>query len=61
MDHTTQVAGAKVFGKPLNFQVVIRSKLTSMISRVESTQIWLENITYQMNQMNHNQQSTLAW
>jgi len=41
----------KAFGKPLHSQAVIRSKLAAMISRVESTQSWLENITYQMNHM----------
>jgi alkylation response protein AidB-like acyl-CoA dehydrogenase len=49
----------KVFGKPLNSQAVIRAKLAAMISRVESAQTWLENITYQMNQMNYKQQSAL--
>jgi alkylation response protein AidB-like acyl-CoA dehydrogenase len=38
-----------VFGKPLHAQAVIRAKLASMISRVESGQNWLESITYQMN------------
>jgi alkylation response protein AidB-like acyl-CoA dehydrogenase len=38
-----------VFGKPLTSQPVIRSKLASMISRVEACQNWLESITYQMN------------
>ena len=41
----------KAFGKPLHSQAVIRSKLAAMISRVESTQNWLENLTYQMNNM----------
>lgn len=36
------------FGKPLNSQAVIRAKLAEMIARVESSQAWLENITYQM-------------
>ncbi|KAG6831811.1 hypothetical protein H0H92_007488 [Tricholoma furcatifolium] len=49
----------KVFGKPLNSQAVIRSKLASMISRVESAQAWLESITFQMCQMNYKQQSAL--
>ncbi|KAJ6494754.1 acyl-CoA dehydrogenase [Mycena vitilis] len=48
----------KVFGKPLTSQPVIRSKLAAMISRVESAQAWLENITYQMCHMNYKQQST---
>ncbi|KAF7982326.1 hypothetical protein HWV62_29026 [Athelia sp. TMB] len=38
-----------VFGKPLNAQAVIRAKLGKMISRVESSQNWLESVTYQMN------------
>ena len=41
----------KAFGKPLNSQAVIRSKLASMIARTESVQNWLENITHQMNNM----------
>jgi hypothetical protein len=28
-----------------------------MISRVESAQAWLENITYQMNNMNYGEQA----
>ena len=38
----------KAFGKPLHSLAVIRSKLAAMISRTESVQNWLENITYQM-------------
>lgn len=38
----------KAFGKPLHSLAVIRSKLALMISRAESVQSWLENITYQM-------------
>jgi len=41
----------KVFGKLLNKQAVIRSKLAQMIQYAESMQNWLENITYQMNNM----------
>ncbi|KAJ6531712.1 acyl-CoA dehydrogenase [Mycena capillaripes] len=48
----------KVFGKPLTSQPVIRAKLAAMISRVESAQAWLENVTYQMCHMNYKQQST---
>ncbi|KAJ7284902.1 acyl-CoA dehydrogenase [Mycena rebaudengoi] len=53
----------KVFGKPLTLAggllfPVIRAKLAAMISRVESAQSWLENITYQMCHMNYKQQST---
>ncbi|KAF7310093.1 Acyl-CoA dehydrogenase [Mycena indigotica] len=49
----------KVFGKPLVSQAVIRSKLAAMISRVESAQAWIENITYQMANMNHQEQAIL--
>ncbi|KAH0585432.1 hypothetical protein H2248_008673 [Termitomyces sp. 'cryptogamus'] len=49
----------KVFGKPLNSQAVIRSKLSAMIARVESAHAWLESITYQMCQMSYKQQSAL--
>ncbi|KAG6878205.1 hypothetical protein C0993_010625 [Termitomyces sp. T159_Od127] len=48
----------KAFGKPLHSQAVIRSKLAAMIERVESTQNWLENITYQMNNMSYKQQAS---
>lgn len=47
----------KVFGRPLHSQALIRSKLAGMISRVESAQSWLENITYQMNHMTYQGQS----
>ncbi|KAF8235809.1 peroxisomal acyl-CoA-dehydrogenase [Tricholoma matsutake] len=46
-----------VFGKPLHSQAVIRAKLAGMISRVESVQYWLENITYQMCNMSYKQQA----
>ncbi|KAG7089768.1 hypothetical protein E1B28_011422 [Marasmius oreades] len=49
----------KVFGKPLISQAVIRSKLAAMISRVESGQNWLENVTYQMTKMNNAQHAAL--
>lgn len=49
----------RVFGKPLLEQAVIRSKLAGMIARVESVQNWLENVTYQMCNMNYAQQSDL--
>eukprot|EP01064_Diplonema_japonicum_P027227 TRINITY_DN3910_c1_g8_i1.p1 TRINITY_DN3910_c1_g8~~TRINITY_DN3910_c1_g8_i1.p1 ORF type:complete len:520 (+),score=168.63 TRINITY_DN3910_c1_g8_i1:54-1613(+) len=41
----------KAFGKPLISQPVVRFKLAGMIARTEATQNWLENMTYQMNQM----------
>ncbi|KAF6762502.1 acyl-CoA dehydrogenase [Ephemerocybe angulata] len=46
-----------VFGKPLTNLAVIRSKLAFMISRVETSQNWLENVTYQMCNMNYAEQS----
>ncbi|KAF8623663.1 hypothetical protein AX17_007361 [Amanita inopinata Kibby_2008] len=52
------VTQRKVFGKPLHSQAVIRSKLAAMISRAESIQSWLENITYQMCNMNYKQQAS---
>ncbi|KAF9525679.1 acyl-CoA dehydrogenase/oxidase [Crepidotus variabilis] len=48
----------RVFGKPLSSQAVVRSKLAAIISRVESCQNWLENVTYQMKNMNYVQQAT---
>ncbi|KAH9049217.1 acyl-CoA dehydrogenase [Lactarius deliciosus] len=39
----------QAFGKALSSQAVVRSKLAHMISRVESAQNWLENVTHQMN------------
>ncbi|KAK7033078.1 acyl-CoA dehydrogenase [Favolaschia claudopus] len=50
-------AQRKAFGKPLNSLAVIRAKLAAMISRAESTQNWLENITYQMCNMSYKQQA----
>ncbi|TCD69249.1 hypothetical protein EIP91_008352 [Steccherinum ochraceum] len=47
------------FGKPLNSQAVIRSKLADMIAKAESVQSWLENVTYQMNNMDYKTQSNL--
>jgi len=48
----------QVFGKSLNAQAVVRSKLAAMISRVESLQAWLENVTYQMNNMSYKEQAS---
>ncbi|KAF8071701.1 peroxisomal acyl-CoA-dehydrogenase [Lyophyllum atratum] len=48
----------KVFGKPLNAQAVVRAKLAAMIDRAETTQHWLENITYQMCNMSYKQQAS---
>ncbi|KAJ7931447.1 acyl-CoA dehydrogenase NM domain-like protein [Mycena leptocephala] len=50
-------AQRKAFGKPLNSLAIIRSKLAAMISRTESAQNWLENITYQMCNMSYKQQA----
>lgn len=48
----------KVFGKPLHAQPVIRAKLAAMIARAESTQNWVDNITYQMCNMSYKQQAS---
>jgi len=48
-----------VFGKPLISQPAIRQKLAKMITLVEASQSWLEQITYQMNKMSYAQQSKL--
>ncbi|KAJ7274448.1 acyl-CoA dehydrogenase/oxidase [Mycena haematopus] len=47
----------KVFGKPLSSQPVIRQKLAAMISRFESCQSWIENITFQMCTMSVKEQA----
>jgi len=52
------VSQRKAFGKPLHSQAVVRSKIAGMISRTESVQAWLENITYQMTHMSYKEQST---
>eukprot|EP01027_Heterolobosea_sp_BB2_P020511 GEZU01029264.1.p1 GENE.GEZU01029264.1~~GEZU01029264.1.p1 ORF type:complete len:529 (-),score=184.06 GEZU01029264.1:295-1881(-) len=41
------------FGKPLIEHPVIRLKLANMLVEIESCQNWLENITYQLNTMSH--------
>lgn len=46
----------KVFGKPLINQPVIRQKLANMIAQIESLHCWLESLTYQLQQMPHEQQ-----
>ena len=46
-----------MFGKPLISQAVIRHKLAGMISRAESVQAWLENVTYQMCNMAYKEQA----
>jgi len=51
-------AQRKAFGKPLNSQPVVRSKIAAMIARAESAQAWLENVTYQMNNMSYKQQAS---
>ncbi|GLB40181.1 putative acyl-CoA dehydrogenase, C-terminal domain [Lyophyllum shimeji] len=48
----------EALGKPLVSQGVVRSKLAAMIARVESSQNWLENITFQMTHMNYREQAT---
>ncbi|PKI84499.1 hypothetical protein MVES1_001754 [Malassezia vespertilionis] len=47
----------KVFGKPLSNQAVVRQKLGFLLAQVEACQAYLENITYQMNNMSYNDQS----
>ncbi|KAL6299883.1 peroxisomal acyl-CoA-dehydrogenase [Sparassis latifolia] len=51
------VTQRKAFGKPLSSQAVVRSKLAGMIARAESVQNWLENITYQMCNMDYKEQA----
>lgn len=43
----------KAFGKPLISQPVVRAKLASLISQCEAAQSWLENVTFQMNNMDY--------
>jgi len=45
----------KTFNKRLIDHPVIRLKLAHMTRQVESTQAWLEHVTYQMNTMSHAQ------
>ncbi|KAJ3120031.1 hypothetical protein HK098_004924 [Nowakowskiella sp. JEL0407] len=47
----------KVFGKRLIDQPVIRFKLAGMFAQTEAMENWLENITYQMTQMDYKEQS----
>lgn len=47
----------RVFGKALIMQPVIRAKLAEMIARTEAIQNWLENVTYQMNNMTVKEQA----
>ena len=51
------ISQRKAFGKPLSSQAVIRNKLAAMIARVESTQAWCENVTYQMCNMSYKEQA----
>ncbi|KZV68187.1 acyl-CoA dehydrogenase NM domain-like protein [Peniophora sp. CONT] len=51
------ISQRKAFGKPLSSQAVIRSKIAGMIARTEAAQGWLENITYQMCNMNYKEQA----
>lgn len=50
-------AQRNVFGKPLLSQPVIRAKLADMIARAEASQAWLEAITFQMCNMQYDQQA----
>ncbi|KAF8206502.1 acyl-CoA dehydrogenase/oxidase, partial [Mycena galopus ATCC 62051] len=47
----------RVFGKSLSSQPVIRQKLAAMISRFESCQSWIENLTFQMCSMSAKEQA----
>ena len=47
----------KTFGKRLIDHPVIREKIANMAREVEATHAWLENITFQMTQMDHNEQA----
>lgn len=46
----------EVFGKPLSNQPVIRAKLADLSARVEATQNWYENMTFQMTRMSFEEQ-----
>ena len=48
----------KVFGKRLIDQPVIRFELAQMTASVEATQAWLDSLTYQMDNMSHEEQAT---
>ena len=52
------ISQRKAFGKPLSSQAVIRSKIAGMIARTEGAQAWLENVTYQMCNMNYKEQAS---
>lgn len=47
----------KAFGKPIISQPVVRAKLAALISQVEAAQSWLENVTFQMCNMNYHDQA----
>lgn len=49
----------KVFGKPLIGQPVISAKISEMAAQVEACYAWLDNITYQMQNMDYEQQSKM--
>jgi alkylation response protein AidB-like acyl-CoA dehydrogenase len=46
-----------IFGKRLVDEPVVRQKLAKCIQLCETSQAWLENITFQMNHMSYKQQS----
>jgi alkylation response protein AidB-like acyl-CoA dehydrogenase/cytochrome b involved in lipid metabolism len=48
-----------VFGKKLIEQPVIRAKLATMTAQIEAVQAWMEQITYQMNVLSHEEQSQI--
>jgi alkylation response protein AidB-like acyl-CoA dehydrogenase len=43
----------EAFGKKLIDNILIREKLGNMLRKIESTQNWVESMTYQMNRMSH--------
>jgi hypothetical protein len=51
------IARREAFGKPLSNQAVVRSKVAVMIAGTEGIQVWLENVTYQMNNMSYKEQA----
>mmetsp|Transcript_16523 Transcript_16523/g.23184 ORF Transcript_16523/g.23184 Transcript_16523/m.23184 type:complete len:524 (-) Transcript_16523:69-1640(-) len=46
----------KVFGKPLMNQPIIQSKISEMAAQVEALSNWLDLVTYQMQNLPHNEQ-----
>lgn len=53
-------AKRKTFGKRLVDQPVIRAKFAEMVRQIESTQAWLEQVTYQLSVLSHREQARLG-